>query len=98
MWHVRSVAGGVNKSDVQNNILGAGQGSSGETCQSMLSWLRNHRPVIHIWENVAELIQSSNSVNLEWFLSALEEIGFVCCYMPFKSLKHGAPTKRERAY
>lgn len=95
---VLSPQGGVEKSDVANNILGSGVGTSSETCGGMLGWIGFQKPVVHIWENVKELIFERNYENIEWLLQQLLKRGYVCASDVFLTVGHCIPTTRERAY
>jgi site-specific DNA-cytosine methylase len=64
----------------------------------MVEWLQKHRPVVHLWENVPDLLAPGSNDNLEWLLGILFKIGYVVAYGLFKSSSFGHPTHRERAY
>ena len=89
--------GGVSRNDVKD-ILASGGGSSGSTAWGMVSWLSTHQPLLHIWENVPDLVQHKNFENLEWLLRTVARAGYACAYGLFRSVRFGHPTRRERAY
>ena len=87
----------MTKSDVKD-CLEQGAGSSGSTCKSMIAWLCTFQPLLHFWENVPDIVASSNFQNLQWLMHALRKAGYACAYGKFRSINYGHPSKRERAY
>ena len=75
------------RSDVKD-CLEQGAGSSGSTCKSMIAWLCIFQPLVHFWENVPEIVASSNFQNLQWLMHALCKAGYACAYGKFRSTKY----------
>lgn len=57
-----------------------------------------HQPIIHLWENVPELVSEKNSANLEHLMFLLIRAGYAVSFAVLKSADFGHPTKRERVY
>ena len=92
-----SPPGGLQKQEV-GSCLRDGRGTTGSTCQAMVEWLSSRQPLLHVWENVPDIISPKNMENLEWLMAALRKVGYECACSVFKSSSFGHPSARERAY
>ena len=89
----------LNPNGCQPGALRAGSGSSGETCQALLEFLRVHRPPVCLLENVEEMGRDEDkSDNVAYFLEKLEEHGYVVASHVFDTADFGLPQHRKRAW
>ena len=89
----------LNPNGCQPGALRAGSGSSGETCHALLDYLRIHRPVVCLLENVEEMGRDEDkSDNVAFFLEKLEELGYVVASHVFDTANFGLPQHRRRAW
>jgi hypothetical protein len=80
-------------------VLRAVSGSSGETCQSLLRYLRFFRPVVCLLENVEEMARDEDdSDNVAFFLSSLEGLDYSFATRVMDSSRFGLPQTRRRAW
>ena len=86
------------REQILHNMLEDGKGSSGNTCQCMLAYLKTHSPAFHIWENVPSILQYNQKNNLDYLLKALLKAGYVCATDMFLSSDYHLPQDRNRAY
>lgn len=89
----------LNPSGCQPGALRAGSGSSGETCHALIEFLRVHRPVVCLLENVEEMGRDEDkSDNVAFFFEKLEEHGYVVASHVFDTADFGLPQHRKRAW
>ena len=89
----------MNPNGCQPGALRAGSGSSGETCHALIEFLRMHRPVVCLLENVEEMGRDEDkSDNVAFFLDKLEEHGYVVASHVFDTANFGLPQHRKRAW
>eukprot|EP00959_Pyramimonas_sp_CCMP1952_P375573 7865968-Pyramimonas_sp.AAC.1 len=89
---------GMSRSEMLDEILKQGKGSTGATCKGMLAYLSNHSPPFHIWENVKEILEMANAENLEWLIAALAKCKYACAVSKYTSSDYQVPQARTRAY
>ena len=79
--------------------LRTGTGSSGETAQALLVYLRDWRPSVAILENVDEMAKDADeSDNVRYFLSELDNLGYVFATKMLDSSDFGMAANRRRAW
>jgi site-specific DNA-cytosine methylase len=80
-----------------SNVLEEKRGSSGQTLEGLLQYLRNDAPPVYIGENVDEIIDVF-SENRLYLISAMRGAGYVTDVVKVDSSEYGHWTKRVRAY
>ena len=79
--------------------LRSGAGSSGETAQALLVYLRDWRPSVAILENVDEMAKDADeSDNVRYFLSELDSMGYAFATKLLDSSHFGMAANRRRAW
>ena len=79
-------------------IFELGQGTSGDTAQAMLRFMREIGPLLLLWENVIELLEPHNAENLQFLLDAIEAAGYVCCADSYNAWDYFSSAERRRAF
>jgi site-specific DNA-cytosine methylase len=73
-----------------------GEGKTGRTAQYNLAYIRRHRPLLVILENVVAL--AFKMVDLQTIIDALEEVGYLVRHVFANSRDFGIAQSRERIY
>ena len=80
-------------------VLRAGLGSSGETCDYLLNYLKNFRPAVALLENVEEMARDcEESDNVAYFLGKLEDLEYAFATKLLDSSNYGLPQRRLRSF
>ncbi|CAE7413547.1 unnamed protein product [Symbiodinium sp. CCMP2592] len=80
-------------------VLRSQTGSSGETCFALMKYLRQHRPVAALLENVEEMSrESQESDNVAFFLEQLEALEYSLATKLLEASHFGLPQARKRAW
>ena len=83
---------------ILKNILEKGRGTTGNTCQGMLAFIRAHAPPFLIWENVPTLLEKSQKRNHAYLVKAFHEAGYASATGSANSIEFHLPQVRRRAY
>ena len=80
-----------------SNVLQEKRGSSGETLDGLLRFLRTDAPPVYVGENVDEIVDLQ-SESRQYLFKAMFEAGYVMDVAKVDSSEYGHWTKRTRAY
>ena len=83
----------------KETVLRSATGSSGETANALLAFLKNCRPPIALLENVEEMGKEADvSDNVSFFFSELDNLGYAMATKVMDSIQYGVPQVRKRAW
>ena len=83
----------------KETVLRSAIGSSGETANALLSFLKNCRPPVALLENVEEMGREADvSDNVSFFFSELDNLGYAMATKVMDSIQYGVPQVRKRAW
>jgi site-specific DNA-cytosine methylase len=83
---------------ILKNILEKGGGTTGNTCQGMLAFIKAHAPPFLIWENVPAILEKGQERNHAYLLKAFHEAGYASATGSANSIEFHLPQIRRRAY
>lgn len=88
---------GVDRDKFLSTLLADGAGSTGETFQALISYMRVKQPPVVQWENVPELLDPKYD-HMGTFVSLAAEVGYVMSCRTVNSLNYFNPQRRVRVY
>ena len=73
-------------------------GSSGETLDGLLAYVKSHSPSILVCENVDDLMGKSFEENHKYLLAEFRSVGYAAHCQEVVSTSYGCPQRRKRTY
>ena len=75
-----------------------GAGSTGETAQACVDYVRSHTPPLVVMENAIQMIQPANKLGLESFQNKFNALGYANQFWGMNAKDDGLPQRRKRTY
>ena len=94
--HITSETSQMSTDAMLIDIVRESKASSRLNLKGMLGYLRSHKPFIHIWETVPEIMDAPQADDLEYLIGALAELNYACAEGRFLSNDYQIPQRRFR--